>query len=120
MSGIKILALYSVVLPFLHLFILWLFALEEYLLYFTLLFVSLLLLFKLQQFLKPLFFIYYGAYLLLIYAIFFFLKEHFYQYLLDLEINFSPIFPSLEVVYVLSLFHFLILFLLSYNSFRKI
>ena len=120
MKVAKIATLYSFVLPLLHLFSLWIFALEEYLFYFSLLFVSLFLLFKLQQFFNSLFYIYYSGYILLIYAISFFIKEQFYQYCIDLEINFSPIFPSLEVVYILTLFHLLILFLLSYNGSRKI
>ena len=116
----KIFLVYLFILPLLHMFLLELFASMEYMVYFIVLLFSMFLLTKYKQIISFAYFKYYLMYLLFLYGFIILIQDRLYDYSLDFGMNFIHIFPSLEVVSILSLAHLLILYLLGYNSFRKI
>ena len=104
-----------VLLPFIHLVLLELFASAYYLSYFVVLFVILYILNQKKLFLSNEMLLITVVYVTILYSIFKYFNDSLYDLYIDTNMTFELSYLSFEVCCALSMIHIFILFLLGYN-----
>jgi len=110
--------LYLLLLPFIHFWLLELFASASYIFYFLALFLVVFLLYKNQNYCINTKLLYYTVYWGFIYILSLYLKDTLYDVYIDYDLSFVLSYLPISVVYSLSFLHIFILFLLGYNKRR--
>jgi hypothetical protein len=118
LQTIKYNFLYLFLLPFIHLMLLELFTSSFYPLYFLSILFLAFVLYKNQNYLDNKKLFYYSFYWIFLYFISLNLKDFFYDVSIDYDLSFRFTYMPIGVVFILSLLHIFILFLLRYNKRR--